>query len=92
MPQRDAAIPIGITPTWHRTCIYQSVLYGLTTPEGVTPFGKRFAQTVGLAGSGGVRKALGALERDGVVVRREGSFRIADPFYAAWVAALDGSP
>jgi len=49
------------------------------------PLGAAFAQSVRLATPASVRKALDALVSDELVVRRDGRYVVADPFFAAWL-------
>lgn len=66
------------------------VLAVLAAGPETSPFSGRFAARVGLANAASVKRALLALEGDETVARREGRYVVADPFYAAWLRALDG--
>jgi hypothetical protein len=50
------------------------------------PYSAAFTRTVGLATGASVRRALEALVADELVVRRAGTYRVADPFFAAWLS------
>jgi uncharacterized protein len=49
------------------------------------PLSAAFVQAVGLANSSSVRKALDALEAAEIVESRDGRYRVANPFFAAWL-------
>ncbi|MCU1600976.1 MAG: hypothetical protein JWO22_1685 [Frankiales bacterium] len=49
------------------------------------PLSASFVRQVRLANSSSVRKALEVLVADELVVQRDGSYRVADPFFAAWL-------
>jgi uncharacterized protein len=49
------------------------------------PYAAAFAHTVGLATGASVQKALAALVSAELVTRRDGSYEILDPFFAAWL-------
>jgi hypothetical protein len=49
------------------------------------PLSAVFVRAVRLANSSSVRKALDVLQADGLVVVRDGGYRVADPFFAAWL-------
>ena len=49
------------------------------------PLSAAFVREVRLANSSSVRKALEALQADELVVVRDGSYLVADPFFAAWL-------
>ena len=51
------------------------------------PLAGAFVREVRLANSSSVRKALEVLLADELVVVRDGSHRVADPFFAAWLRA-----
>jgi hypothetical protein len=52
------------------------------------PLSSQFVQVVRLANSSSVRKALDALEADELVEHRGGTYRVASPFFAAWLRQL----
>lgn len=64
------------------------VLVALATGPEEAPFSARFATKVGLANAASVKRAISALEDAEIVVRREGRYVVADPFYAAWLRPL----
>ncbi len=49
------------------------------------PLAAEFVRAVRLANSSSVRKALDALMHDELVVVRNGCYRVANPFFAAWL-------
>jgi hypothetical protein len=49
------------------------------------PLAASFVREVRLANSSSVRKALEALQADELVVVRDGTYQVADPFFAAWL-------
>lgn len=51
------------------------------------PYSAAFSRTVGLANASSVRKALGPLLEEDVVVERGGRLVVADPFFGAWLRA-----
>jgi hypothetical protein len=51
------------------------------------PTAGEFVRAVRLSSPSSVSRALGALLAADVVVRRGGSYRVADPFFAAWLRA-----
>ena len=53
-------------------------------------FSASFARTVALAGGQSVKKAIDALADDETVVRRDGHWVVADPFFAAWLRQASG--
>ncbi len=63
------------------------VLAALAVEPPAEPYAAAFARAVGLANASSVRKALGPLMADDVVVLRDGRLVIADPFFAAWLRA-----
>lgn len=64
------------------------VLLGLCAAPGTEIYSANFARAVGLATAASVRKAIEALAGDDQLVRRDGRWAIADPFFAAWLADL----
>lgn len=49
------------------------------------PYAAVFVAAVGLANAASVRRALDALVDGEVVTRRQGSYEVLDPFFAAWL-------
>lgn len=49
------------------------------------PYASAFVATVGLANAASVRRALDALVDGEIVTRRQGSYEVLDPFFAAWL-------
>jgi hypothetical protein len=49
------------------------------------PYAASFARLVSLATAGSVRRALEALIADELVSSRDGTYRVANPFFAAWL-------
>ncbi len=49
------------------------------------PYASQFAMSVGLATGASVRRALESLTSDELVIRRQGLYRVFDPFFAAWL-------
>jgi hypothetical protein len=50
------------------------------------PASAAFVEAVGLANASSARKAVRVLEADEIVVERNGLWKVADPFFAAWLA------
>jgi hypothetical protein len=63
------------------------VLARLATEPEAQLGAQSFAIAAGLANATSVRKALDALASEEIVVRRDGTWRIDDPFLAAWLRA-----
>lgn len=63
----------------------------LLLARGTTPTvgSQEFASMAGLANATSVRKALQALEESELVVRREGRPKVNDPFFTAWLQAVE---
>lgn len=62
------------------------VLVALAAEDGVErPQSAAFVQRTGYANPAGVARALRALVEDETVVRRSGAYRVADPFFRAWL-------
>lgn len=70
----------GRLPTGQRR-----VLAAYATGPVDEPFSARFARSVGLATGASVRKAVDALVTNDVLVRRDDTWQVADPFFAAWL-------
>jgi hypothetical protein len=49
------------------------------------PYGAEFVARSALANASSVRTSIQALEGDETVVRRNGRYVVADPFFAAWL-------
>jgi uncharacterized protein len=62
------------------------VLSTLATTPAAEPYAAAFVRVVGLANAASVRRALEALATDELVVHRDGVYRVADPFFSAWLS------
>jgi hypothetical protein len=62
------------------------VLIELAARSTDAPTSAAFVEAVGLANASSARKAVRSLEADEVVVERNGRWKVADPFFAAWLA------
>jgi uncharacterized protein len=54
---------------------------GITDPL----FSARFAQSVGLASNASVRRVIDALSEQDLIIQRDGTWQVGDPFFAAWL-------
>ena len=70
----------GLSPGQRR------VLSALALAPVHEPYAAGFVTAVALANAASVRRALDALTADERVVRRAGSYQVADPFLAAWLS------
>ena len=61
------------------------VLSAVAVAPPAEPYSAAFSRAVGLANASSVRKALGPLLEEDIVVRRDGRLVVADPFFAAWL-------
>jgi hypothetical protein len=61
------------------------VLSALAVAPVSEPYSAAFAQSVSLATAGSVRKALESLLANELVNLRRGTYRVANPFFAAWL-------
>jgi hypothetical protein len=62
------------------------VLIELAVRATDAPTSAAFVEAVGLANASSARKAVRVLEADEIVVERNGRWKVADPFFAAWLA------
>jgi hypothetical protein len=89
MAQAIALNEATYADAWHqRSAVQRRVLAALAREAAQGPFGRAFARRTGLAPSS-VQRALEALSDDDWVASAEGTWRLTDPFFARWVAALD---
>ena len=57
----------------------------LATSEVTQPQSVEFVRSTGYANPEAARKALGVLEADETVLRRDGIYQVADPFFREWL-------
>ncbi len=70
------------------TIRHRRVLVELSRNEVSKPQSGAFAEAAGYANPAGVSKALRSLLDDETVVRRDGVYTIADPFFRAWLQTV----
>jgi hypothetical protein len=61
------------------------LISALSAAPAKEPYAAEFATSVGLATGTSVRRALEALVAEELVTRRQGHYRVFDPFFAAWL-------
>lgn len=66
------------------------VLVALAVGTERSTFSAAFAHSAGLAGGNSVKRTIDALEADELIVRHDRTWRIADPFFAAWLRPAAG--
>ena len=64
------------------------VLMGIASPGDLPLFSARFARRAGLASGASVKRAVEALESAELVVRRDGRYRVVDPYLAHWLRGV----
>lgn len=68
------------------------VLMGIAAGGDVALFSAGFARHAGLASGASVKRAVEALESAELVVRRDGRYRVVDPYFAAWLCSVQTAP
>lgn len=68
------------------------VLMGIAEGRDVPLFSARFARDAGLASGASVKRAVEALQSADIVVRRDGGYRVVDPYFAAWLRWTQARP
>ena len=64
---------------------HRRVLLVLATSQVTQPQSVEFVRSTGYANPGAARKALGVLEADENVLRKDGIYQVADPFFREWL-------
>ena len=64
---------------------HRRVLLVLATSEVTQPQSVDFVRSTGYANPGAARKALGVLEADETVLRRDDIYQVVDPFFREWL-------
>src|SRR5271155_3073995 len=64
---------------------HRRVLLVLATSEVTQPQSVNFVRSTGYANPGAARKALGVLEADETVLRRDDIYQVVDPFFREWL-------
>ncbi|MGB7685041.1 MAG: ATP-binding protein [Solirubrobacterales bacterium] len=74
------------TLLWESASTVQKLVLQALAREPGHPYSKNYRERYELPASTNVQKALGALEQREVVTGERGAYRIAEPFFAEWLA------
>ena len=70
---------------WRLTPTQVAVLKGLATADAAKIYSSQFLESVRIASTGAVKKAVKRLEADELVYEWQRSWRFVDPFFREWI-------